>query len=165
MMINLDLVKDVEKTFGEKTKTTILIPDEIVECQLDPEVVADKYFPDNTAVNSLIKDFKYVEITLYGDDFISSDIQFYLDNDKGFWFDEILDGQLEDFYHEYEHTVDDVIDIIQYVEGLKDDENTESLNVFLFNLNCELTDLRRNFEEELEKDLKELAFAEEDDEE
>lgn len=162
MMINLDLVKAVEKIFGEKTKTTISFPDGIVECQLDPEVVADKYFPDNTAVNALIKDFKYVEITLYDD---GSDIHFYSDNNKGFWFDEMLDGQLEDFYYEYGHTVDDVIDIIQYIEGLKDEKNTEPLNVFLFNLNCELTDLRRNFEEELESDLRELVFVEDDEEE
>lgn len=162
-MLNLKVLEDVKNVFGEKTNVVVSFADGVVEYKLDPEVLADKYFSANVAVNSLIKDFKYVEVILY--DNVSADIQFYLDNDKGFWFDEMLDGQLEDFYHEYENTVDDVIDIIQYIEGLKDEENTEPLNVFLFNLNCELIDLRRNFEEELESDLRELVFVEEDEEE
>ena len=162
-MLNLKVLEDVKNVFGEKTNVVVSFADGVVECKLDPEVLADKYFSANVAVNSLIKDFKYVEVILY--DNVSADIQFYLDKDKGFWFDEMLDGQLEDFYHEYENTVDDVIDIIQYIEGLKDEENTEPLNVFLFNLNCELTDLRHNFEEELESDLRELVFVEDDEEE
>lgn len=162
-MLNLKILEDVKNVFGEKTNVIVSFADGVVECKLDPEVLADKYFPDNTAVNSLIKDFKYVEVILY--DNVSADIQFYLDEGKGFWFNEILDGQLEDFYYEYENVVDDVIDLVQYVEGLKDDGNTEPLNVFLFNLNCELTDLRRNFEEKLESDLKELVFIEDDEEE
>lgn len=164
-MLNLKGLEDVKKVFGEKTKATILFPDEIIECQLDPEVIADKYFADSPAINTLIKDFKFVEAALYDDGPIFYDIHFYLDNDKAFCFDEILSAQLENFYYEYENPVDDVIDIIQYIEGLKDEENTEPLNVFLFNLNCELTDLRRNFEEELESDLRELVFVEDDEEE
>lgn len=157
-MLNLKILEDVKNVFGEKTNVVVSFADGVVECKLDPEVLADKYFSDNIAVNSLIKDFKYVEVILY--DNVSADIQFYLDKDKGFWFNEILDGQLEDFYYNYEHVVDDVIDLVQYVEGLKEDGNTEPLNVFLFNLNAELADLRNDFEEKLEEDIRELVFVE-----
>ena len=164
-MLNLKGLENVKKVFGEKTKATILFPDDIVECKLDPEVIADKYFADSPAINTLIKDFKFVEAALYDDGPIFYDIHFYLDNDKAFCFDEILSAQLESFYYEYENPVDDVMSLVQYIEGLKADNNKDSLDMFLYELNCEIKKTRKSFEEELESDLRELVFVEDDEEE